>query len=292
MLPRARWTGRLAALIGLACIAVVHAEPEITWYLYDLPPFVIAEGPRKGEGFVELTLRNQLIPGLPDYKHKVVVAPLQRLSLMLKTDPTACNPALLKNPEREQFMSFSVPFLAAIPSGMFARRADSARLAPYLEASGKLSLAKLLQDGHLTIGIDSARSYSAPADAVLKPYKGKPNVFGLSTPEASKSLVQMVLAGRIDAVLAQPFEVPYYFGGKSSQAGKGLKFYRLAEQADYALNHAACAKGEFGQGVIRKINALWAKPGVRDAIQGYYASWLDEDMRPVARRLQNDAFKP
>lgn len=285
-----RWAARAAAVAGLASAATASATPEITWYLYDLPPFVILDGPRKGEGFVERTLRNQLIPGLPGYQHKIMVVPLQRLSQMLKTDPNACNPALLKNPEREQFMTFSTPYLAVIPGGAFIRRSDAARLTHYVGSSGKLNLSKLLEDGRLTVGIDSARSYGATVDGVLKPFKGRSNVFGLSTPEASKSLVQMVAGGRIDLVLAQPFEVPYYFSGKDNAQSKGLQFYRLAEQTDYVLNHAACAKGEFGRNVIRQIDALWARPGVRAAVFGLYSTWLDDDARQLAQRLQNEAF--
>ncbi|MES2258843.1 MAG: TIGR02285 family protein [Pseudomonadota bacterium] len=281
---------------ALLCAGCCHAAaaaaplPEITWYLYDLAPLVIADGPRKGEGFIEQGLHQQLIPALPEYRHKVVVVPIQRVALMLKTDPNACNPGLIKNPERAQFMAFSQPTLAALPSGAFVRRDDIARMAPYLNADGKLVLGKLLGDGQVSVGIDAARSYGGPVDAVLAPYKDRPGVFGLSTPDASRNLVQMVIGKRIDVMLGQPFEVPYYLGRKNVDDIKALHFYRLAEQAESVLNHIACANSEFGQAVIHRVNGVLARPAVRDALAAYYAAWLDDDARKLAVALRRGAF--
>lgn len=262
------------------------APPEITWYLYDLAPMVITDGPRKGEGFIEMGLRQQLLPALPEYQHKIVVVPIQRIALMLKTDRAACNPGLIRNPEREQFMVFSAPTLAAIPAGAFIRRGETARVAPYVNAKGKLVLDKLLADGQVRLGIDAARSYGGPVDAVIKPYKDQPRLFGLSTPEASRGLVQMLLAKRIDAMLGQPFEVPYYLGARNLDDIKALRFYPLAEQADAAVNHVACSNSAQGQAVVQKVNAVLARPGVREAMAAHYLDWLDEDARKLADQLR------
>jgi uncharacterized protein (TIGR02285 family) len=274
----------------MAHAAAAQPAPEITWYLYDLAPLVITEGPHKGAGFIERALHQQLIPALPEYRHKVVVVPIQRIAMMLKTDTLACNPGLFRNPEREQYMAFSLPTLVAVPAGIFMRRSDSARIAPYLNAKGKLVLDKLLGDGKLHVGMDTARSYGSPVDAVLKPYRDKPQLFGLSTPDASRNLTQMVLAKRIDAMLGQPFEVSYYLGGRSVEDVKGLVFYPLEEQAEAAVNHVACANNGPGQALIRKINTVLVQPGVRDAMAAHYASWLDDDTRKLADALRRQAF--
>jgi uncharacterized protein (TIGR02285 family) len=286
----ARWKKAAVCACLMACATAATAAQEITWYLYDLAPLVIADGPHKGAGFMELALQQQLIPALPDYKHKVVVVPIQRIAMMLKSDPQACNPGLIRNAEREQFMVFSAPTLAALPPGMFVRRGDTARFAPYVNAKGKIVLDKLLADGKLNVGIDSARSYGGPVDAVLKPYREKPQLFALSIPDASRNLAQMVIARRIDGMLGQPFEVPYYLGGRSVDDVKALAFYALDEQADMVLNHVACANSEQGQAVIRKLNPILAKPGVRDAQAAHYATWLDDDARKLADALRRHAF--
>lgn len=278
-----------AALL-LASAGACAALPEITWYLYDLAPLVIADGPRKGQGFIEMGLRQQLVPALPDYQHRFVVVPIQRIALMLKTDPAACSPGMLKNTEREQYMAFSAPTVAAIPSGVFIRRGDAGRVAPYLNGKGKLTLDKLLADGLLTVGIDAARSYGGPVDKVIKPYQGRPTLFRLSIPDASRNLVQMLLAKRVDAMLGQPFEVPYYLGARDVDDIKALTFYPLAEQANAALNHVACANSPQGQAVVRKVNRILARPGVRHAMAGHYYAWLDQDARKLAESVRRTAM--
>ena len=284
----ARWKGAALCAGGIGCAAPALAAQEITWYLYDLAPLVITDGPHKGAGFIEQALHQQLIPALPDYKHKIVVVPIQRVAMMLKSDPQACNPGLIRNAEREQYMAFSTPTLAALPPGMFVRRGDTARVAPYVNAQGKIVLDTLLADGKLNIGIDAARSYGSPVDAVLKPYRDK--LFTLSIPDASRNLTQMVIARRIDGMLGQPFEVPYYLGGHTVDDVKVLAFYALEEQADVVVNHVACANSEQGQAVIRKLNAALAKPGMREALAAHYATWLDEDARKLADAMRRHTF--
>jgi uncharacterized protein (TIGR02285 family) len=290
----AQWKTAALCAAWLGCAAPASAGQEITWYLYDIAPLVIAEGPHKGTGFMEMALHQQLIPALPDYKHNVVVVPIQRIAMMLKSDPQACNPGLIRNAEREQFMTFSAPTLAALPAGMFVRRGDAARVAPYVNSKGKIVLDKLLADGKVHLGIDSARSYGGPVDAVLKPYRDKPQLFTLSTPEASRNLTQMVIAKRIDGMLGQPFEVPYYLGGRAVDDLKALAFYALDEQADVVVNHVACANSEQGQAVIRKLNAALARPGMRDALATHYTAWLDDDARKLADAVRRhiSAVKP
>ena len=153
-----------------------------------------------------------------------------------------------------------------------------------------LGLSILFLPRKLNIGIDSARSYGAPVDAVLKPHREKPQLFALSIPDASRNLTQMVLAKRIDGMLGQSFEVPYYLGGRTVADVKALAFYALEEQADMVVNHVACANSEQGQAVIRKLNAALAKPGMREALAAHHAAWLDDDARKLADALQRQAF--
>jgi len=142
----------------------------------------------------------------------------------------------------------------------------------------------------MSVGVRSGRSYGAAADALLKTYDGKPNLFRLTTPDASKSLFQMVAAERLDVVLGYPFEGAYHLAQDNPAANKGLKFYLLSEQTDYVLVHVVCAKSPLGQEVIRKVDAVLHQPGMRESILGHYETWLDDELRPLARRLQKQAL--
>ena len=278
------------ALAGSLAAHAAQAEPEISWYVSDSPPQYIIEGPHKGEGFNDLTLQRQLIPALTGYRHNILIVPMGRREQMFKSVPASCALGILKNPEREQYMTFSAPFRIGLSPGVFARRADSARLAAYLDGDGKLSLAKLLADGKMTVGMDYARSYGQAFDAIVNQYKGQNNLVKVSTRNSMHSLVLMAAMGRLDVVPAYPFEAMHYLNPENPESRNKLQFYPLADQPDYTLSHVVCSKTAYGERVIEKIDAILKRPGVREAIARYYESWLDEDSRKTARRAFEEAF--
>ena len=280
----------LGAALLLAAAGATGAEPEVVWHVFNLPPLYIVDGERKGEGIVDQALQRQLLPALSAYRHRIFEVPLQRLELTIKVEPQACALGLLKNPEREKTMLFSIPFLAQIPPGVLVRSTDRERVASYLERSGKLSLSRLLDDGRLVVGVGSARSYGATIDQLLAPYKGKPNLFTSFATRPAQSLLQMEAIGRVDVVPAFPYEASY-LGIATGDGARALRFYPLAEQPDYILGHAVCSKSEFGAGVINAIDGVLRKRAVQDAIAGYYESWLDEESRGLAQRLRKQAFE-
>ena len=281
----------LGAALLLAGAGAAGAEPEVVWHVFNLPPLYIVDGERKGEGIVDQALQRQLLPALSGYRHRIVEVPLQRLELTIKIEPQACALGLLKNPEREKTMLFSIPFLAQIPPGVLVRGTDRERVAPYLERSGKLSLSKLLADGRLVVGVGSARSYGATIDQLLAPYKGKSNLFTSFATRPAQSLLQMEALGRVDVVPGFPYEAAY-LGIATGEGARALRFYPLAEQPDFILGHAVCAKTEFGAEVISAIDAVLRKRAVQDAIAGYYESWLDDESRGLAQRLRKQLVVP
>lgn len=276
---------RLLCTLVFSHAGSAQANPEVTWYYFDVPPQYITAGPHKEKGFLDQALRRHIVTGLPQYQHRLVEAPFQRLELMLKTEPNACVMGLFKKPEREQFMWFSRPFLAQFPPGMLVRQSARERVAPYLNEQGKLSLRKMLDAGEMKIGVGGARSYGAVIDGLLKPHSGEPNIYVNSTASAASSLLQMAAMGRVDAVPGFPYEAQYL----GIDVGKGsgtLGFYPLAEQPEYVLGHAACAKSDLGKQVIRDVDELLQQASVRQAIADYYASWLDDGTRKLEKELR------
>nr|WP_229499135.1 TIGR02285 family protein [Pseudoduganella ginsengisoli] len=268
-----------------------QAAPEITWYYFDVPPQYITAGPQKEKGFLDLALRNHIIAAMPQYRHKLVEAPFQRLELMLKSDPNTCVMGLFRKPEREQFMWFSRPFLAQFPPGILVRQSAREKVAPYLNERGKLSLRRLLEAGELKIGVGGTRSYGAVIDGLLKPHLGEANIYINSAANAASGLVQMAAIGRVDAVPGFPYEAQY-LGMDVAKGGSALAYYPLAEQPDYLLGHAACAKSEFGKQVVKDIDDLLQQASVRNAIADYYASWLDDGTRKLEKELRKYTASP
>ncbi|MCH8620447.1 TIGR02285 family protein [Undibacterium sp. TS12] len=284
-----KWARRLALIAGLLASGITQAANEINWYVFPLPPLYIPDGPGKGEGIVDLALQRHLIPNLPDYQHKLIHVPLKRLELMLKEESNACALGLFKNAEREKTMVFSTPFFAQVSPGAMIPRAQVAQLRPYLLVGDKLSLGKLLEDGALTVGVQSGRSYGAVIDELLQANKDRKNIFFNSAPNAAKSLFQMNALGRVNLILGYPYEATF-LNSRDSADFVDLKFYPLQEQPAFLLGYAACSKSPFGEQAIEQINAVLARREILEAIASYYESWMPEDARPLARQVFSQAF--
>ncbi len=283
---RACLSGIAMLALGLVCGAACAQAAEIDWYFPDLPPHYIVDGPHHGEGFHDRSLHEVFMPALPAFHHTMQVAPMLRLLQIMKTNPRACAPSAVPSIERREFMVYSRPTIVMLPPGIFIRRSDAARVAPFLDAAGKLSLARLLHDGGMTVGVPDGRRYGAKVDALLDQYEDAHNVYGLKLQQAERSLVEMTSIGRIDAVLGYSYEAAYHLAASDAVKREPLQFYRLAEQPDYMLSHVACAKGKQGEEVIRAINAALARPATLTKLEAQYKAWLDPAALAELQRVE------
>ena len=112
------------------------------WLLRDLPPLTIFEGPKKGQGVID-QLMPLLIAGMPQYEHTLMRVNRARGLQMLHENPFACDPALLWNKERAQWVAYSIPAIRAVSNGLVVRQQDRAVLEPYL-VDGEVDLSALL----------------------------------------------------------------------------------------------------------------------------------------------------
>ncbi len=283
--PIARHLCQLALAVMLAlCAAGQAAAASVVWYVFNLPPFYITEGPRKGEGFLDLALRRQLLPGLGQHAHKVEVLPLARVDLQMTLQPNACVLGMLKSPERERSMAFSEPFMAFLPPGVLVRTGDVKHLARHISADGKLSFKQVLAEQALSVGVSSGRSYGAVIDALLAPHRGSSKLFVNATSAPASSLLQMQMLGRVDIVPGFPHELRHLADGDRAMLD-GLRFLRLQEQPDVVHGRVSCAKGPQGAAMLRDAYAVLSRPEVHDALAAYYSSWLDEPSRAIMRKF-------
>jgi uncharacterized protein (TIGR02285 family) len=281
---------RLGAVLAAALVAPAASAqlPTVHWYVFNVPPVSITDGPRKGEGFLDLALQRQLLPRLVGYQHVIEHIPQQRVALQFTIQASACVVGMLRNAERDTQMLFSRPLLSQLPPGVLVRVQDGARMAPFVGMDGKLSLTRLLADPVLSVGMSSGRSYGAVIDALMAKYRGTPRLIVSSTAEPALSLLQMQMLGRVDVVPALPYELQHVAGGDPAMRA-ALRFYRLQEQPDFADAYVACAKGPAGEAIIRDVNAVLVQREVRDAVAAYYAAWLDDPSRALlARRPRRD----
>jgi uncharacterized protein (TIGR02285 family) len=261
----------------LAALATpVWAQPKATliWLLRDLPPTMIFEGPKKGQGIVDQILP-LLIAGMPQYEHTLLRVNRARAMQMLREESFTCDPSLVWTKEREQWIAFSIPAFRAVSNGLVVRREDRAQLDPFL-IDGEVDLAALLASGQKKIGVVAERSYGQVLDTLLKlappdalaPHYGN---------DALASLLQMQRLGRLQMVLGYWPEIRYQ-ANREHIADDQLEFYPVKGTGKYLSGHIGCSGTVQGRKAIQEINEL-LRTLPHERLDQLYAEWLDPERR-------------
>lgn len=253
--------------------ASAWAKETLIWLLRDLPPLTIFEGPKKGQGAVDQLLP-MLIERMPEYDHSILRVNRARGMQMLQEHGFTCDPTLLWTPERDRFVRFSIPALAAQSNVVVARQKDQASLAPYIR-NGEVDLDALLASQTLKLGIVGQRSYSARADEIIRaaPADTISRHFGN---DAVGSLLQMQQLGRLDLLLAYWPEVRYT-REKQPQA-HALVHFPIKGLSRYQLTYVGCTDTVLGRQAITHINQLLQTLRT-DTLAPLYAQWLEPEER-------------
>jgi uncharacterized protein (TIGR02285 family) len=177
--PRCGWKKTVLSLllaigtIGTAVFGIRHAaeheaEPKtIEWYMIDQPPVQILNGALRGKGYTD-KIRWRLIAKLPEYRHVLRIANVQRILADIKSKPNVCNPAFMRTPKREQFMVFSTPLHAQFPNGAAVLKSRRSEFLPFVTADGSLAVEKLIDESQGRIAVQSGRSYGVVLDGMAE----------------------------------------------------------------------------------------------------------------------------
>lgn len=264
----------LVFLSGLSSSVSAHPKETLIWLLRDLPPTMILEGPKKGQGIID-ELLPLLIAGMPQYEHTLMRVNRARGMQMLHEESFTCDPSLVWTKEREQWITFSIPAFRAVSNGLVVRKEDRRVLDPFL-VDGEVNLAAMLASGRKKVGVVAERSYGqfldtqlkqAPPDA-LTPHYGN---------DALGSLLQMQRLGRLQVVLGYWPEIRYQ-ANKENIADDQLAFYPVKGTGKYLSGHIGCSHSPQGQQAITEINQL-LRTLPRQRLDQLYADWLDPERR-------------
>jgi uncharacterized protein (TIGR02285 family) len=267
----------LATLILLSCLSsTVWAQPKETliWLLRDLPPTMILEGPKKGQGIIDQMLP-LLIAGMPQYQHALMRVNRARGMQMLHEASFTCDPSLVWTKEREQWITFSIPAFRAVSNGLVVRQEDRAVLEPFL-VDGEVDLAAMLASGRKKVGVVAERSYGQFLDTLLK--QALPDALTRHYGnDALGSLLQMLRLGRLQVVLGYWPEIRYK-ANQAQIADDQLEFYPVKGTGKYLSGHIGCSNTPQGRKAIDEINQL-LRTMPHDRLDQQYADWLDPQRR-------------
>jgi len=263
--------------------AVDEADPKaITWLDFEFPPFYVHAGPDEGNGMGDYVVE-RLIAGLPDLHHRRQTASPTRILHEVSAGRRVCSAAYIRTPERERVMTFSIPDLLLPPNGITVRREALARFGP---SGTAVSLATLLGDESLRLGVAAGRSYGAGIDAALAAVEGQPQVYVRQGEDLYESLVQMLVRGRLDYVLGYPYEARYV--ARTLGLGDAIVNLPLVEAPDYTFAHVVCPKNDWGRALVGRIDAVLRRERPTDAYRAAIERWLDPDMLVAFRKAYAD----
>lgn len=247
----------------IVCLAVLAfqtqgafaADKVINWYHANFPPGFILSGPMKGDGY-ENYLEHLLRDSLQDYEHKYRVANYSRILEQIRST-NACCVALLRKPEREEYVEYSQPTMIALSNGLFIQKDRIEEFKPYMDDEGYISIDKLFYESDFRMGVSKGRRYGEPVDRIVDIHSKSKKLLIRGGEDVLEGLLDMLDAQRgVDYVVGYPHEIRWlnYMG----MLKEDFTFIPIREMPKYVISQIGCSKNAWGKEVIRQINQLLA----------------------------------
>jgi len=233
-------------------------------------------------------LQKHLIQTMDSYEHKSIKASIARTLAMFKTRHDIIYIALLKSPDREGYVEYSIPTHVTLPNGVIVRKERLKQIEPYLNDDGQFLLEKAVTQSNLKCGVIKGRVYGEAIDNVLRKHKRNPNIFiGVRT-NMDKQILPMLKANRLDYIIGYPPEAQYYTKAKDN----GLEMVSLPVKGmpRYQIGYVAAPKTQWGRDILKKINPLIRKYRTTREFQSAYEFWLDEKSITRYRKYTKEVF--
>lgn len=279
----------IVVLWWIAGVSVASAQAlpsssrdTVLWHVNNFPPYSITSGPEAGQGINDHVM-SQLMKGMPEFQHKVIDASLARALENIKTRPDACSVSLLRTPEREAVMYFSIPRGLLLPNALVMMRSRADEMKPFLNAQGEVVLESMLAEGRLRLGLSPERSYGQWVDQVIKRYPGAVVTVAAKDQFASR-LLKLVNQNEFDVVIGYAIELRYTVQEMKMNL-HDFVVYPIAESSGLLSVGVACSKSEQGRRIIDAIDRVLLDKHVRRELDARYRSWLDDDSAAYHDRL-------
>lgn len=270
-------------LVGGGSAAAQQDPKELTWLGMEFPPFFIAEGTDADKGIADEMVR-LLRARMTDWKHRSETASTAEIQLRIRAGEQVCSPAYIRTPEREQFMAFSLPALLLPPNGITVRRTDLARFGN----GGPVSLAALLKDSSLRLGVAKGRSYGEAIDSILTQHKQAKHVYSRFGDDIYASLFDLLTRQGVDYILGYPYEAAFHAKSKGLEAA--FVSLPLEESSAMIQAHVACPKTPWGASVIAAIDAALRDVRGTAEHRALVERWIGPELRSDYRRAYDAAF--
>lgn len=252
------------------------AQPrdEVTWMHAEFPPLRITNGPYAGQGVSDM-IHDLMRRELPAFKHTLITANLSRTLNWMESGRNVLAVGIIPNPLRDRVMQYSVPCVMVPPVCLVVRAGEQESLG----LGGHVSLRDFIAWKHLGVAAD--RSYGPEVDSVLLSSPDLSRVVVNPCSNLSGNLLDMLLLGRVDGVLAYPFEATYAMRIKGEEGR--IATVPLRESMVPIQGRVAAPRTAWGTAMIERVNEILLRhrgtPEYRAAIERWLPSGVLNDYR-------------
>lgn len=265
----------LLSLVAGSSAAQNDDRETVYWYVSHFPPAFITSGRYQGMGWGDKRIQ-LLMQRMPEFRHEIVEASVNRFVEDVATKPNVCRTTLLKTPERETLVSFTAPISWTLPNGIITTRARLARLEPYMNKRNEVRLGALLDAGNYRVGVIAVRSFGNGIDAVLRKHAGQPTVVTVpSSDQSSSRLLKLIHQDEFDAIVGYAVELRYL----TRELGLNetdFVFVPVAEESRLVPTFVGCSKSPLGQRIVDHVNRALHDRELLRADAAAYRYWLDD----------------
>lgn len=258
----------LMFVLALATAPSARAGELVTWMHADFPPLRIVDGPFAGQGPSDM-IHDLMRREMPDLEHRVLTANLSRTLNSMRRGEKALAVGIIPGPDRDGIMRYSMPCVMVPPACLVVRADDPANGA----GRGRISLREFV--AARTIGVAADRSYGREVDEVLRTASDPARVVVSSGPRLFDNLMEMLLLGRVDGVLAYPFEAVYVarMKGKADR----IALAPLREAMLPVVGCIAAPRTPWGERMIERVDEVLLRRRADHEYRAAFERWLTQE---------------
>lgn len=257
----------------------------IYWVKPGFEPLYIASGVYRNRGFGDLIV-GELEKLLPQYQHEVMRANYIRLMSELNHGKNVCA-ILHKTPAREEFIHYSNTLVYAPSYQLYSTTSamDKFKHHPGWR-EGRVNFNDLLANSEqLRMAQTPGHSYGKARDTIIQ--RHHKNLIVTKGYAGQKSLIKMLLAGRVDLIIEIPWVVNHHlheFKIKTSQLHK----VTLTDVPAYEPAYIACPQTAWGMQLVETLNNI--EPPLHVQMGTYIEKWLEPEEVEDYRRASREYF--
>lgn len=235
-----------ALLLSCGAARAWGGHETVTWMHADFPPLRITAGPYAGQGPSDM-IHDLMRRDMPDVEQSILTANLSRTMNWMQKGEKVLAVGIIPNPERDAIMQYSIPCVLVPPVCLVVRASDTGG-----GPGGRAALRNFMAGK--TLGVAADRSYGPEVDAVLRSAPDTSRIVAHTGSNLLGSLLDMLLLGRVDGVLAYPFEATYVARVKGRE--DEIALVPLKEALVPVTGRVGAPRTAWGTAMIGRVNSV------------------------------------